>query len=153
MEIPFVVRLLRLPRGGHVLLVGCGTGAAIPALVRCLAPASLTAIDLDPDEVVAGRSRRLAGSLLAADVTALPFAAGSFDLVVDFGTCHHVREPSSALHEIAWGLRPGGLFVHETPIAQAVAHPRRFHRQSPWPAVPRLPVLRHAGLWVVRRKA
>ena len=50
-------------------------------------------------------------------------------------------------------LRPDGLFVHETPAAQHLAHPvRSFGRTLPWGDVPELVRDRAALLWAARRK-
>jgi SAM-dependent methyltransferase len=90
-------------------------------------------------------------------VRALPFADASFDVVVDFGTCYHVGGGRSgahlALEQIARVLRAGGLLVHETPLAQHLAHPiRSFARTLPWREVPELVRERAAGLWATRRR-
>ncbi|MGH7528501.1 MAG: class I SAM-dependent methyltransferase, partial [Gemmatimonadales bacterium] len=44
-EIPLMLRALRLPRGARLLEVGCGRGVALPALARHLAPARLVGLD------------------------------------------------------------------------------------------------------------
>jgi len=84
------------------------------------------------------------------DVTALPFADGSFDVVVDFGTCYHAGRTSLA--EVQRVLRPDGMFVHETRWAQRLAHPS--HRTQPldWSAAPFLRRARQALLWQSRRR-
>lgn len=162
LELPLLLRALRVPRGGRVLEIGCGRGIALPVLAARLGPASLVGIDIDASLLaLAERRARALGlevTLREADVRALPFEAGSFDLVMDFGTCYHVGggEPGArlALCEIARVLRPGGLFVHETPIAQHLAHPvRSFGRTLPWRAVPSLVRDRAAVLWAARRRA
>jgi hypothetical protein len=80
-----------------------------------------------------------------------------WDLPIDFGTCSHVSGGQdgarSALKEIARVLCADGLFVHETPVAQHLAHPvRSFRRSLPWASVPWLARDRVALLWGVRRK-
>jgi SAM-dependent methyltransferase len=161
-EVPLLLRALRLPRGGRVLEIGCGRGVALPVLAERLVPFALYGVDVDPTllEVAAWRLRvaRVTATLLEADVRALPLETGSFDLVVDFGTCYHVSGgvdgARAALREVARVLRSGGLFVHETPVAQHLAHPlRSFGRTLPWRAAPALVRDRAAVLWAARRKA
>lgn len=164
-EIPLLLRALALPMGGRVLEVGCGRGVALPVLTERLAPEALVGIDVDAAliAVAADRIRRWrtrpAGQVTVhvADVRDLPFESGSFDLVIDFGTCYHVGGgrvgARLALQEISRVLRRDGLFVHETRVAQGLAHPvRSFGRTLPWGGVPELVVERHAVLWSARRK-
>jgi SAM-dependent methyltransferase len=160
-EVPLLVRLLRLPTGGRLLEVGCGRGVALPVLAERLAPASVTGIDVDAEALEEAARRAAAAGLRAAlhaaDVRALPFEDASFDLVIDFGTCYHVSGGDdgrgAALAEIARMLRPGGLFVHETRVAQRLAHPVRSRgRRLPWNAAPALVPSHSAMLWAVRCK-
>jgi SAM-dependent methyltransferase len=161
LEIPLLVRALRLPRGGRVLEVGCGRGVALPVLAERLQPSSLVGVDVDGALVEIARQRIVRSGTRAevrtGDVRALPFENGSFDVVIDFGTCYHVGGGPSgrlaALNEIARVLRVGGLFVHETRVAQHLAHPiRSLGRRLPWVAVPLLAPERGAVLWTARRR-
>ncbi|MEO8370628.1 MAG: class I SAM-dependent methyltransferase [Candidatus Solibacter sp.] len=58
-----------------------------------------------------------------ADLTALPFRAGTFDAAVHIVTIEHLREPGKALAEIGRSLVPGGLLLiaapHEWEVHQA----------------------------------
>jgi ubiquinone/menaquinone biosynthesis C-methylase UbiE len=95
-----MVRALGLPTGGRVLEVGCGRGVAMPALARLLGPVHLAGLDLDAG--LLEEARRSAGAagiaveLVSGDVRRMPFLDGSFDLVVDFGTCYHIAAGSGA---------------------------------------------------------
>jgi SAM-dependent methyltransferase len=78
----------------------------------------------------------------------MPFPDGSFDVVIDFGTCFHISRPEAALSEIARVLGEGGVLVHETPLSQLLAHPcRSAGRRLPWAAAPELAPFGTALLW------
>ena len=157
-EIPLLVRSLRLPGGGSLLEVGCGRGVAIPEFARRLRPKRIVGLDLDQELLdVAAEQLAFAGveaTLINADVRTIPMDDSSVDLVVDFGTCYHIEEPEKALWEIRRVLKPGGLFVHETRVSQMLAHPvRSFGRSIPWDVIPNVVPERWAGLWTARRKS
>jgi len=161
LEIPLMLRLLRPPRGTRVLEVGCGRGVALPVLAASLLPTELVGVDFDPALVSVAQGRVRAGGIPArvidGDVRALPLPSASFDLVIDFGTCYHVSGggtgSGAALREVLRVLSPGGLFIHETPVAQHLAHPvRSFGRVLPWWVAPELRPYRRALLWSMRRK-
>jgi SAM-dependent methyltransferase len=159
-EVPVMARLLALPERCRVLEVGCGRGVALPPLARRLRPARLAGLDVDRSLLEAARAR-LEGEriesdveLVHGDVRSLPFPDGSFDLVVDFGTCYHVAPRAQALREIARVLAEGGRFAHETRASQWLAHPVRSRgRLLPWEVVPELVPERRGVLWASRRKA
>lgn len=157
LEVPAMVRALRLPVGARILEVGCGRGMALAAIARLCQPRLHAAIDLEPDVIAEARTHaaeaRLDVYLDVADIRDLPFENGSFDVVIDFGTCYHIDRPETALREIARVLDYGGLFVHETPFSQLIAHPIRTRgRALPFAAARSLQPLRWAGLWAAREK-
>jgi SAM-dependent methyltransferase len=161
LEIPLMLRLLGPPRGGRVLEIGCGRGIALPVLETLLAPSSLVGMDIDPVLIASAneqvRTTRISARVMRGDARALPLDSGTFDLVIDFGTCYHVGGgvdgARAAIREVARVLRPGGLFIYETPVAQRLAHPvRSFGRRLPWKAAPELRPYQRAVLWSMRRK-
>ena len=154
LEVPALVHALQLPVGLRVLEVGCGRGIALPVLRRLLLPSRLVGLDIDPALVaVARESVPDDVTVVHGDVRDLPFEDGSFDIVIDFGTCYHIAEPVVALNEVSRVLAAGGLFVHETPVSQHLAHPvRSFACRLPWRDVPALRPARTAVLWSARRK-
>ena len=88
----------------RALDVGTGTGAAAGVL-RDLG-ASVVGIDLEPDMA---RYAARSGPALVADVTRLPFATGSFDLVVAAFVLNHLPDPVIGLRELRRVTRPGGV--------------------------------------------
>jgi SAM-dependent methyltransferase len=160
-EIPLMLRCLGLPCGGRILEVGCGRGVALPVLAERLVPSELVGLDVDPALLQVARQRLdaagTAATLVEGDVRDLPFPDASFDVVIDFGTCYHASDRAAeriiALREVSRVLRDGGLFVHETRLAQRLAHPvRSIGRTLPWRRVPSLVRHRGALLWGARRR-
>jgi len=100
----------RVP-GGRVLEVGCGRGALLQTLHGRFGARQVVGLDLDPRMLTSTRPHPR--GVLAADVTALPLAAGSVDAVFDFGAVHFVAEWESALAEVRRVLRPGGRYFFE----------------------------------------
>jgi ubiquinone/menaquinone biosynthesis C-methylase UbiE len=156
-EVPVLLRALQAPAGGRVLEVGCGRGVALPVIARLLKPSFLAGLDID-STLLAVAAQRLAATSTAAtlvvgDLQTLPFADAAFDLVIDFGTSYHVANPARALAEVARVLAHAGYLLHETPLAQHVAHPiRSFGRTLPWNRVPVLQSDRRALFWSRRRR-
>ena len=156
-EIPLAVRLLGVHSSQRVLEIGCGRGVALPVINRLCRPRHLTGLDTDVALIAQARRRldstAIDAGLCAGDVRVLPFAGDSFDVVIDFGTCYHIAQPELALMEIGRVLRVGGVFVHETPLSQFLAHPIRSRsRALPWSSAPMLQRFHSALLWSSRRK-
>lgn len=109
---------------GAVLELGSGSGAMAAGTIRRHPLCELT---VDP-AMVAAAQRRFAGeprvTAHQADATQLPFADGSFDVVVSYLMLHHVIAWRQALDEVSRVLRPGGRFVGydlvATPLNEAV---------------------------------
>jgi ubiquinone/menaquinone biosynthesis C-methylase UbiE len=107
-----------LPDGAEVLDVGTGPGALVSELARRRSDLRLVGVDLSADMVEAAqRNLREFGDRACAkqgDVTDLPFAAETFDLVVTSFSSHHWDDPAAAVPELARVLRPGGrLYVYD----------------------------------------
>ncbi len=95
-------------RFDHALDVG-GRGVTAPLLqARGIATVSC---DLSPR-----MAARNPGSAVAADEEWLPFAPGSFDLVVANLSLHWVNDLPGALIQLRRALRPDGLFLAALPI-------------------------------------
>ena len=104
-----------LPGSGACLEVGCGSAR----LSRFLARLGYRAVGMDYEPVaVRLAARRVADdrldvALLLGDAFALPFATGSFDVVLSTGLLEHFADPSPIVAEMTRVLRPGGLFYSD----------------------------------------
>jgi ubiquinone/menaquinone biosynthesis C-methylase UbiE len=97
-----------------ILDVGCGTGANLGLLLsRYGSPRGL---DFAHEAVRFARSR-WPRDLVQGSADAIPFAAGSFDLVTAFGVICQlgVRSDQAVLDECFRVLRPGGRFLIRVP--------------------------------------
>ena len=101
-------RLLeRFPGGGSALEIGCGTGH----FTRWLDAQGLASVGLDLSAPMLVQAQALDGHpLVHGDGYRLPFADGSFDLVVMITTLEFLERPRQALAEALRVGRNGVLF-------------------------------------------
>jgi ubiquinone/menaquinone biosynthesis C-methylase UbiE len=102
---------IQLPDAAVVLEVGCGTGAVTRVLAAMRGVKDV--VGVDPSPLFVEKARELGQnvprlSFRTGDGRTLPFADGSFDLVVFQTTLCHVPEPEQALREARRVLRAGG---------------------------------------------
>lgn len=101
----------------RILDVGCGPGWFPLELAGVASAAAVIGIDLShPMTVTAAAHARARGSerrvhFAQARGEVLPFADGTFDLVVSTLALHHVQEPVSALEELRRVVRPSGRII------------------------------------------
>lgn len=110
--------VIAAPMGGAVLDVGTGPGVLLAEIARDRPDLRVTGIDLSADMVAAAERNisEFGGRVTArvGDVTDLPFADGTFDLIVTSFSLHHWDDVAAAVPELARVLRPGGrLYVYD----------------------------------------
>jgi SAM-dependent methyltransferase len=119
-----VAEHLRVPRGGRVLDLG-GGAAWVSELLAKLGYRPFT-LDLALPLLRVGRDRfhreHLPARFTAADMTALPFQAGTFDAVVVIDALHHVPDVPAVFREAHRVLCDGGQFL--------LAEPGEGHAES-----------------------
>ena len=108
----------RVPVHGRVLDAGCGSGGiAVSFAEECE-----LAVGLDIKNKFGDAGRKLASergirnaAFVQGDGTALPFASGSFDLVLSHSVLEHVESAERYLGECHRVLREGGILFLQTP--------------------------------------
>jgi 2-polyprenyl-3-methyl-5-hydroxy-6-metoxy-1,4-benzoquinol methylase len=106
-----------LAPGRRVLDAGCGTGYGA-AILADGGAAHVLGVDMAAAVVEAARSRetdRLGFD--QADISRLPYADASFDLITCFEVIEHVPEQSAVIGELARVLAPGGVLAISSPNA------------------------------------
>jgi demethylmenaquinone methyltransferase / 2-methoxy-6-polyprenyl-1,4-benzoquinol methylase len=109
---------LAAPRGGRVADLCCGTGDLVFHLLRSDPELRVTGVDftvpmLDGALLRARKADpRGRADFMEGDVTALPFADGSFDGATMGFSMRNVVDVVGALREARRILRPGGRFVN-----------------------------------------
>jgi len=104
----YLERVSLLP-GDRILEVGCGTGAVLARLAQETSPLpGLHGLDIDPAVLDEAGGNAPEARLSRGDAHHLPYAAGSFRLVV----CHYLllwlAQPLAALGEMRRVTQPGG---------------------------------------------
>jgi SAM-dependent methyltransferase len=99
-------------RFASCLEVGYGAGAVLLALSPSVDDLHGIDLDADPEPVAAMlASRGERARLERADVCALPYEDGKFDLVVSFSVFEHLPNYRTALSEVGRVLSAGGRFL------------------------------------------
>ena len=95
----------------RILEVGCGWGELAEWVGRDTG-AEVVAVDLSPRMIELANERGVEASV--ADVQALPFGNGEFDVAIAAWMLYHVPDLDRGLAELARVLRPGGRLVAAT---------------------------------------
>jgi ubiquinone/menaquinone biosynthesis C-methylase UbiE len=117
-----VEHALRLVKGrerGVALDIGTGPGQIVIKLARRLSQWKVVAVDRSPGMIAQAQANlAAAGGELAgrvefrvADGNRLPFAGGSFDLVMCNSVLHHLAEPEKLLSEVSRLVNSGGAIL------------------------------------------
>lgn len=118
----------RTPR---VLDVGCGTGATLARLE------GMEAFGVEPEAAaLAYCARRGLSRVVRGRAEELPFADGTFDLVMALDVIEHIEDDAAAARELVRVTRPGGAVLITVPAHPllwsshdaALHHVRRYRR-------------------------
>lgn len=99
----------RLPAGGRVLDIGCGTGALLREARHRY---TCTGIEISSD--LAARARALGVEVLVGDFVDYPFGDRRFDAITMISLIEHLHDPLAALRACHALLAPAGLLLLKT---------------------------------------
>ena len=97
--------------------LGCGGGKAVKSLLTRFPEAKLTGLDYSDISVETARKENRKSiaegrcQIIQGDVSALPFAEESFDLVTAFETIYFWPGPDVSFQQVLRVLKPGGIFM------------------------------------------
>jgi SAM-dependent methyltransferase len=108
---PDALKAMQTSDAFKVLEVGCGAGRFTEVLLG--AGAIVTSADLSLAVDANARNFPLSDShrIVQADVRALPFDKGQFDLVFCLGVVQHTPDPEQTIAKLYEQVRPGGFLV------------------------------------------
>jgi ubiquinone/menaquinone biosynthesis C-methylase UbiE len=105
----------RLPEGGTLVDVGCGTGNVSIKLARSRRFTLVYGLDISPRMLQRARDNaRSVGcqaEFLETDMRRLPLGDSTVDLVVGCAVLHHLPDPHGFMVEVFRVLKPGGQCV------------------------------------------
>jgi len=126
---PAITEIAAGRRGLYLLDCGCGTGHNLATLLR--PHGSAFGFDLTPAGLAHARAAGL--RLARADMAAIPFQSGRFDLVTSFDVLQYVRDDAGVMKELARVIKPGGGLV----LTAAALELLRGGHAGTWPEVRR----------------
>jgi SAM-dependent methyltransferase len=113
----------------HLLDCGCGTGYNLATLHRLYGRAF--GFDVTPGGLLHARAAGI--PLARADMRAIPFQSGRFDLVTSFDVMQYVEDDDAVMREMARVLKPSGGLV----MTAAALDVLRGGHAGTWPEVRR----------------
>ncbi len=101
-------------RGLRVLEVSCGHGGGASYFTRTYQPAEYVGLDLNPEAIhhCEGRHQIAGLRFQVGDAQNLPFADGSFDVIINVEASHCYPDFPGFVGEVARVLTSGGRFCH-----------------------------------------
>jgi ubiquinone/menaquinone biosynthesis C-methylase UbiE len=150
-NLDFLARTNLLKPGDRILEIGCGIGTVVAELVRQGYDAMGT--DISQVAVEYGRAKYGNVRLEVQPAEELPYADGTFGVVLSFDLFEHIARIDRHVGEVQRVLKPGGHYLFETPnklsnvVAETLAYKslkwRRVHPSLHTPGQLRRRLARH----------
>ncbi|HEV2181053.1 MAG TPA: class I SAM-dependent methyltransferase [Gemmatimonadaceae bacterium] len=138
--------------GDTILDVGCGGGRTVAKLAARATAGHLHGVDFAPASIAVSRrtNRRSIAlgrvSIEQASVSALPFAAGTFDLATAIETHFWWQSLGDGMREVVRVLKPGGTLVVIAEFYNGGRHTRYAERLGHLTGMAALDVAQHQAM-------
>lgn len=106
----------RAPLAKNALDVGCAEGSFLVHAIHAFPGVQWSGTDVSSYALERARAQLPGVDLKEAPATALPFEAGSFDLVTAFDVLEHVPALAAGVSELHRVLRPGAQLIVSVPV-------------------------------------
>ncbi len=150
-NLDFLARTNLFKPGSRILEIGCGIGTVVAELARQGYDAMGT--DISQVAIEYGRAKYGNVRLEVQPAEELPYADGTFDIVLSFDLFEHIARIDRHVGEVQRVLKPGGHYLFETPnklsnvVAETLAYRslkwRRVHPSLHTPGQLRRRLARH----------
>ncbi len=158
-NLDFLARTNLLQPDDRILEIGCGIGTVVAELVRQGYDAMGT--DISQVAIEYGRAKYGNIRLDVQPAEELPYADGTFDIVLSFDLFEHIAHIDRHVGEVRRVLKPGGRYLFETPnklsnvVAETLAYKslkwRRVHPSLHTPGQLRRRLARHGfETWFIK---
>ena len=131
MNLDFLTRTGLLKPGDKMLEIGCGIGTVVFELSR--QGYDVTGTDISQVAIEYGRAKYQGVRLEVLPAEELPFADGTFDIVLSFDLFEHIARVDRHVSEVGRILKPSGYYLFQTPNKLAsVVSETLIHKSFKW---------------------
>ena len=98
----------------HALILNCGNGWVERELYDCGIILKATAVEYNIDLIMECNKKKETRDItyVQHDINTVFFQDSTFDLVINFAACHHIKDIEKVCNSIRSWLKPNGYFIH-----------------------------------------
>ena len=98
----------------HALILNCGNGWVERELYDCGIILKATAVEYNTDLIIGCNQKKKTRDItyIQHDINTVDFPDSTFDLVINFAACHHIKDIEKVCNKISVWLKPNGYFIH-----------------------------------------
>ncbi len=100
---------------GNVLDLGCGEGVYIKRIKKINHSINAYGVDISSEIIKKAKKEASDIDFQSASVYQLPYLDNFFDLIYSIDVIEHLDNPEKMLKEVKRILKPGGIFIIQTP--------------------------------------